>query len=235
MIVVAGGSGRLGTLLVRRLVERPLPVRVLTRDPARASHLARLPIDIARADVRDATGLARAVAGADTIVSAVHGFAGPGGVSPESVDRDGNAHLVDAARAAGASLVLTSIVGAAPDNALELFRAKYDAEQYLRRSGVPWTIVRATAFVETWATIVGDPRRRKLMVLGRGDNPINFVSAADVAALLELVVVDAAFRGRIVEIGGPDKTNWPPRFRTPQAADVRWAMCRVRRCARWAR
>ena len=40
MILVAGGTGRLGTLLVNRLVNRHLPVRVLTRQPARAEHLA---------------------------------------------------------------------------------------------------------------------------------------------------------------------------------------------------
>ena len=40
MIVVAGGTGTLGTRLVPRLAEAGLEVRVLTRDPARARHLA---------------------------------------------------------------------------------------------------------------------------------------------------------------------------------------------------
>ena len=40
VILVAGGTGRLGTLVVRRLAGTGLAVRVLTRDPARAQHLA---------------------------------------------------------------------------------------------------------------------------------------------------------------------------------------------------
>ena len=93
--------------------------------------------------------LQRAVDGADVVVSAVHGFAGPGGVSPASVDRDGNRHLVDAAVRAGATVILMSVVGAAPDSPMELFRMKYAAEQHLRARGTPWTIVRSTAFLET--------------------------------------------------------------------------------------
>ncbi len=65
-------------------------------------------------DVRDPATLDAAVDGAEVVVSAVHGFAGPGRVTPASVDRAGNAHLVDAARRAGADVVLLSVVGASP-------------------------------------------------------------------------------------------------------------------------
>jgi NADH dehydrogenase len=40
------------------------------------------------------------------------------------------------------------------------------------------------------------------LVLGRGRNPINFVSTADVAALVERAVVDESLRGEVLEIGG---------------------------------
>jgi uncharacterized protein YbjT (DUF2867 family) len=60
MILVAGGSGRLGTLVVRRLADRGLDVRVLTRDPSRARHLGDAAIDIVEGDVRDAASLERA-------------------------------------------------------------------------------------------------------------------------------------------------------------------------------
>ena len=88
-------------------------------------------------DVRDAATLAAAIDGVTTVVSAVQGFAGPGRVTPASVDRDGNANLVDAASAVGADVVLMSVVGASPDSPMELFRAKYEAETNLRASGVP--------------------------------------------------------------------------------------------------
>ncbi len=198
MILVAGGTGRLGTLVVSGLVARGLDVRVLTRDPARASHLPGTRVEIVRGDVRDRSSIEPALRGVATAVSAVHGFAGPGRVTPASVDRDGNANFVDAAAAAGADIVMMSVVGAAADNPMELFRAKRDAEEHLRASRTQWTIVRASAFIELWAEIMA-----KAPVFGRGDNPINFVSVGDVSAVVERAVVDRRLRGQTLEVGGP--------------------------------
>jgi NADH dehydrogenase len=205
VIVVAGGTGTLGTRLVPRLTGRGLAVRVLTRDPERAEHLAHTRAEVVQGDVRDPARVAQALDGASTVISAVHGFAGPGGVSPASVDRAGNAHLIDAATRNGAAFVLLSVVGASPRHPIELFRAKRAAEEMLRASGVPWTIVRATAFVETWGTIMDRSLQAsgKILVFGRGDNPINFVSATDVAALVERAVTDPGLRGQVLELGGP--------------------------------
>ncbi|MDQ3114393.1 MAG: NAD(P)H-binding protein, partial [Actinomycetota bacterium] len=154
MILVAGGTGRLGSLVVHRLADRGLQVRVLTRDASRAAHLVRPGVEVVIGDVRDAGSLVPAFAGATTVVSAVHGFAGPGRVSPATVDRDGNAHLVDAARAAQAEVVLLSIVGAEADSPMELFQMKHAAERYLRDSAVASTVVRATAFLELWVELL---------------------------------------------------------------------------------
>ncbi len=148
--------------------------------------------------MRDRASVDRAVVGATTVVSAVHGFAGPGRVTPDSVDRRGNANLLDAAVAVGADVVLLSVVGVSAESPMELFRAKFDAEQHLRASGVAWTVVRASAFVELWAEIMAKP-----IVLGRGDNPINFVAVNDVADIVAHAVVDPRWRGRILEVGGP--------------------------------
>ncbi len=147
-----------------------------------------------------------AVAGVEVVVSAVHGFAGTGGVSPASVDRDGNFHLIDAARAAGADVVLMSVVGAAPDSPMELFRMKHAAEAKLTASDVPATIVQATAFLELWIELLRRTagRSNRPLVFGRGQNPINFVSVRDVAALVEQVVTDPATRGQTLQLGGPD-------------------------------
>lgn len=203
MILVAGGSGRLGTLVVKRLAAGGLAVRVLTRDPARARHLGDAANEVVEGDVRDRASVQRAMRGVTTVVSAVHGFAGPGRVSPASVDRVGNANLVDAAAAVEADVVLVSVVGASPDHPMELFRAKYAAEQHLRASTTGWTIVRATAFVELWADIMAKP-----IVFGRGENPINFVSVGDVAGVVERAVADVDLRGRVIEVGGPENMTF---------------------------
>jgi uncharacterized protein YbjT (DUF2867 family) len=128
MILVAGGTGTLGTQLVRRLSDRGLPVRVLTRDPARAAHLPGS-VEVLTGDLRNPAAVAAAVHGATTVVSAVHGFAGLGKPSPQAIDRDANRALIQAAADADVQhLVLVSVLGAAPDHPMSLHRAKHAAE-----------------------------------------------------------------------------------------------------------
>ena len=209
MILVAGGTGVLGTKLVQRFSALGLPVRVLARNPAGANLPVSRQLEMVRGDVRDPASLVRAMAGVHTVISVVQGFAGSGGNSPQSVDRDGNLNLIDAAATQGAAVVLMSVVGASADSPMELFRMKHAAEQRLRASRIPWTIVRATAFLETWIALLEQTASRsgRPLVFGRGDNPINFVSATDVAALLEQAVSDPSTRGQTLEIGGPENLS----------------------------
>ena len=210
MILVAGGTGTLGTQLVRLLTERGRPVRVLTRDPGRVAQLPGT-VETITGDVRDPATVAAAVAGCTTVVSAVHGFAGPGRPSPESVDRDGNRALIQAAAAAGAEhVVLVSVLDAAPDHPMSLHRAKFAAEQALRTSGLAWTIVRPAAYLETWVGIIGAklPGNGPALVFGPGRNPITFVSARDVAAIIDLAVHDPSLRGQVLEVAGPEQLSF---------------------------
>jgi NADH dehydrogenase len=48
----------------------------------------------------------------------------------------------------------------------------------------------------------------KAIVFGRGDNPINFVSVRDVAAVVERATVDTSLRGQILEVGGPENLTF---------------------------
>jgi uncharacterized protein YbjT (DUF2867 family) len=210
MILVAGGTGRLGTQVVRLLVDGSQDVRVLTRDPARTGHLPGT-VQTLAGDLRDPATIAAAVQGCATVVSAVHGFAGPGRPSPEAIDRDANRGLIQAAAAAGVGhMVLVSVLGAAPDHPMSLHRAKHAAEQALQAAGVPWTIIRPTAYLETWIGIIGAklPDKGQALVFGPGRNPINFVSAGDVAAVVDLAVNGRSLHGQVVEVAGPENLSF---------------------------
>jgi len=207
VILVAGGTGRLGTMVVALLRQRGLEVRVLTRDRSRAAHLSGANVEIVEADVRDLESVRRAVAGARTVVSAIQGFAGTKDGSPVTIDRDGNRNLILAGReAAVEQFVLVSVKDASPNHPAELMRMKYAAEQDLMASGLAWTIIRPTAYIETWCDVLGRPLldKGKTQVFGRGLNPINWVSAADVAEFVALATRDPAFRGEVIEVGGPE-------------------------------
>jgi len=206
VILVAGGTGRVGGQVVGLLAGRGLAVRVLSRDPGAAARMTPASVEVILGDVRDPSSLERALAGVSTVVSTITGFA-PGQPGPRAIDEGGNRALIRAARAAGVGhFVLVSIVGASATHQLEIYRAKHQAEEELRGSGLAWTIVRPTVLMETWAMVVGEPIMKggRARVFGRGDNPVNFVSADDVAGFVERAVLDPSMRGLILEVGGPE-------------------------------
>jgi uncharacterized protein YbjT (DUF2867 family) len=210
VILVAGATGTLGTRLAGRLTSRGEQVRILARKPVNASSRWGEGVEVVSGDVRDPGIVDRAVAGVRVVVSAVTGFGTARDVSPSTVDWQGNANLIRAARAVGVEhFVLLSVCQAAPDHPIELFRMKHRAEVELKGSGLAWTILRPTAYMETWLALVGVPllQRERTRVFGRGQNPINFVSASDVARYAELAVTDPSMRGVCVDVGGPENLS----------------------------
>jgi uncharacterized protein YbjT (DUF2867 family) len=103
---------------------------------------------------------------------------------------------------------------------------KYAAEEELKASGLAWTIIRPTAYMETWCEVLGRPllEKGKTQVFGRGRNPINWVSASDVAGFAELAVADPAMRTQVIEVGGPENltmTEFVDVFRSETASGGR--------------
>lgn len=209
MILVAGGTGQLGRRVVRLLTDRGERVRVLTRDPDRA-HQFSAGIQTVVGDVRRGS-LAEAVRGCDAIVSSIHGFTGPGRPSPAAVDGAGNSRLIAAAVEAGADrFVLVSVIGAAPDHPMSLHRMKYAAEQLLWASPLNGVVVRAAPFLETWLQVIGGKIAAggPALVLGPGRNPINFVSADDVAAFVGLALSGDPRVGAAISVAGPEQLTF---------------------------
>lgn len=195
MIVVAGGTGRLGRLVVDRMRGRGEEVRTMSR---------------ADGDVREATTVDRAIAGARVVISAISAF-GMKGVTPREVDDAGNASLIAAAERHGVErFVLVSVRGAASDHPMELARMKHRAEQRLIASTLRWTILRPSTFTETFQAVLCAPllAHRKAVVFGRAHNPVNFVSAHDVARVVELAAMqpnEAA--SAVIELGGTENLS----------------------------
>src|SRR4051794_6620265 len=106
---------------------------------------------------------------------------------------------------------------------MELMRMKYAAERHLEASGLDATIVRAAAFLETWTDLMEQTARRsgRPLVFGQGDNPINFVSVIDVAAVVERAVTDPSTRGSTLEIVGPQNLTFNQVALALQAASGR--------------
>ncbi|MDB5235778.1 MAG: putative nucleoside-diphosphate-sugar epimerase [Hymenobacter sp.] len=207
MILIVGASGVLGQEAAHQLLRAGHRVRVLTREPARATALVEAGAEVVAGDLTDPTTLPPALRGVDTVLTAAHGLLGRGKYRSELVDDAGHRALIDAAREAGVGhFIYTSAYGASPTHPLDFYRTKYRVEQYLQQSGLPYTILRPSAFMEWHAhNLLGKSILEKgsTVVFGAGNNPTNFVAAHDIAQLLLQILPDQKARQRIITIGGP--------------------------------
>jgi uncharacterized protein YbjT (DUF2867 family) len=172
-ILVAGGSGRTGRVVLQQLRAQQLGFRATTRDVAQAqARLGSEAADVAwiAADLRDPAQAARAVAGAHYVICVIGSREMSGPNSAQFVDYEAVRHLVDAAaRGKVRHFVLLTAIGTTDKNSFanRMFKGalewRFKGEEYLRASGVPYTIVRPAGLVDRPAGTAG-------VVLWQGDD-----------------------------------------------------------------
>jgi NADH dehydrogenase len=207
MTLVVGASGNLGSEVVRQALATGRKVRAMSRQPSKIAHLQDRGAEVVKGDLLERGSLERACEGVSVVVASAHAALGRGRNSPQTVDARGNRTLIDVSRAAGAAhFVYVSAIGAAPDHPVDFFRIKYETGQYLKSTDLSWSIVSGAAFMETQHDMVGAALADKgrAIVFGRGDKKSNYVSVVDVARFVVLALDDPRFRGRVIEVGGPE-------------------------------
>src|SRR4051812_33269514 len=113
MNLVVGASGTVGSMLVERLAASGQPVRALVRNPEAAARMRALGAEAVEGDLKDAESLKRACDGAKRVITTANAAQRMPPDSIDSVDRDGNRNLIDAARGAGVEqFVFTSTTSA---------------------------------------------------------------------------------------------------------------------------
>jgi uncharacterized protein YbjT (DUF2867 family) len=185
MVLVTGAAGTLGRRVVKNLVNRGISVRGLVRKAEQANALRELGAEAIIGDLTQKSSLAPAVTGVSGIISTAGVVATKGNDSPATVDFQGNCHLIDLAVQANVRhFVLISVIGAQHLRSASLFPAKFHAEQYLRQSGLGWTILRGGAFMPTYQQVgKRGAVRGRYDVIGNPAKPVHFISPDDLAEI----------------------------------------------------
>lgn len=211
MILILGATGVVGREVVKSLIAERRPVRAATRRPDRAGDLAALGAEVVYADLIDPASLKRACTGVDAVFVAAHSLMGTGRYSSTAVDGAGHRALIDAASAAGVRrFVYTSVRGAAADHPVDFFRTKAAVERYLQQSGLDFTILRPSAFMEWHVHRLlgqGIVETGKAIVFGNGNTSTNFIAGADVAHYARAALEGPGMSARTLELGGPDNVT----------------------------
>jgi uncharacterized protein YbjT (DUF2867 family) len=211
MILVAGASSKPGQKLIPMLVEKGYQVRALTRNPQQLDFAHFPGVEVIEGDIRQPDTLLRACEGAEAVVSSVTAVVNVGDNNVHTVDDAGNRLLVETAKKSGVTrFVFISAYSAGQDHAVDFFRIKYSVEEFIKLSQVPYTILRPTAFMETWCARLGRQvmNGETVTVFGDGNNPINFISVEDVAKFIVVALEDPCLCNQTLTIGGPQNLTF---------------------------
>jgi NADH dehydrogenase len=214
MILVVGSTGFLGSSVVARLARAGHQVRALVRatsDPTKRDLLTTLGATLVEGDLKDPGSVQRACAGVDTVISTASAtLSRGGGDNLETVDRQGQLNLVEAAEKAGVRHIIYVSFSGNNDQVFPLSEAKRSVEKRLKAGRAKYTIVRPSYFMEVWLSpMLGfDPAGGRVRIYGTGDQPISWIAVADVAAYIAGCVNNPAAENQVIELGGPEPSTY---------------------------
>ena len=213
LVTVFGGSGFIGTQVVRALARRGWRVRVAARNAKSAPMLHMAgdvgQVQVVRCDITDKAAVAEAVRGADAVINLVGILFETGGRKFQTLHVEGAVNVAEAARAAGAKrLTHISALGADADGKADYARTKGEAEVAVRAAFPGAVIVRPSivfgsgdqflnrfAAMATWSPV--------LPLIGGGQTKFQPVYVADAAEAIARATVAPEAQGETYELGGP--------------------------------
>jgi len=207
--LVVGATGLLGSEVCRLLAAEGKAVRALVRptsDQTKVAQLESLNVEVARGDLKNPSTLASACRGVNAVISTASStLSRQDGDSIQTVDLEGQLNLVDAAKAANVShFVLVSF----PQTDVEfpLQSAKRVVEDRLKSSGLTYTILQPTFFMEVWLSpaLGFDAANAQAQIYGTGENKLSWISYKDVAKFAVLSLDNPEASNAVIQLGGPE-------------------------------
>lgn len=201
-VLVTGATGKQGGAVTRRLLDNNHNVRALTRKPdsTAAAELERLGVEVVQGDLTDRDSLDRALHGVDAAFAMATPFeAGPTAEVTQGVT------MADAAKAAGAFLVYSSVGDANRNTGIPHFDSKYAVEKHIRDIGADATIVAPVYFMDN-VVYLRDQMRNNVYPSPLSPNrAVAQICVADIAAVAVTVLENRGhYAGKRFDLGADE-------------------------------
>lgn len=213
-VFLTGATGFVGSHLVQKLLMDGRSVRALVRKPQNASRLAQDGVELVRGDVVEGTGLDEGIAGCDAVVHLVGIIVQKGRATFERIHHLGTRNVVEAAkRNKVPRYIQMSALGVRADGPAEYQRTKWKAEELVRQSGIPFTILRPSLIFgagDGFVTqMLGVMRKAPLFRPVPGDGKPQFrpIYIEDVAACFARALTTKAAVNQTLDLGGADELS----------------------------
>ncbi len=205
-VLVTGATGKQGGAVARKLIERGHKVRALTRnvDAPAARALASLGADIVAGNLTDRASIDRALVGADAVF-AMSTFM-EAGMEAETTQ---GLTVADAAKAAGAHLVYTSVGNANCATGIPHFDSKWRVEQHIAKIGATATVLAPVYFMENVVAFTLQQLREGIYATPlKATTKLAQVALADIGAFAAVAIENRdRFVGKRVDLVSDDLTG----------------------------
>ncbi len=212
MLLVTGGTTFIGRAVLRNLSAYGYSIRTLL-EPAKESPL--LPpgvsVDVALSSLDDERGIRAAMVDVSAVIHLAGTGLGHTFDDPEIVDAEGTRVLVEAAEEAGVErFIYQSTLGADPASAYPQIRAKAIAENHIRNSSLPYTILRSAVLFgpdDSLTTSLAMLMAGSLLffpIPGDGSTVLQPLWVEDLATCIGWSLDEEETKGGTFELGGPE-------------------------------
>ena len=200
MILFTGLTGAVGTEILKLLPEFDIQARGLIRDPAKAAALEDAGVEVVTGDLADPNDVREALQGCDKAFLLMAN-------AREQLDLEKD--FVDAARAAGVDYLVKMSANGANSNSTSLLKRYHgDAEQYIRESGLGYTLVRPNFFMQNMLHITGTIVAEDKFYMPMRDGQVGIIDVRDVARFILAVLTGSGHDGETYEITGPELVSF---------------------------
>jgi NADH dehydrogenase len=211
-VFLTGSTGFVGRNMLKRLLAEGHSLCALLREPQAARTLAQDRVELAAGDVVEGTGLDQGMQGCDAVIHLVGIIVEGAKNTFESVHHVGTRNVVEAAKRTGITrFIQMSALGARADGAAAYQITKWKGEEEVRRSGIPYCILRpslifgegdgfVTQMIETMRSA---PLFRP--VPGDGKPKFRPIFIDDVTACFVRALTTEAASNQTIELGGADE------------------------------
>lgn len=206
-ILVAGCNGHVGREMVRKAVERKMQVRCFDLAPPMIAGVDTAALEVVTGDITDLDTVKKATRDIAAVIDVIGMRGETKTLTHEMVEHGGMKNLVQAGRENNLQHILyTSVMGVEPDSPARTLAAKWNTEQTLLHSGIPYTIFRPSGYFVDFAEYFAPKIRNtgSFTVVGNGLTRIQPLDPADVAEAFLQSLGNEKAMNRIFKIAGPE-------------------------------
>lgn len=213
MILFTGLTGKVGAAIVELLPEFGVQARGLVRDRGKAAALEAAGVEVALGDLGDAAAVGAALEGCEKAFLLMAN-------GPRQLELE--LGFIEAAQRAGLGrLVKMSANGADSASAAALKRFHGDAEERLRASGLPYTVIRPNFFMQNLLWMAAEIAERDSFSMPMGQGRVGIIDVRDVARFVLSVLTQPGHENKTYEITGPELVSFHDIARQLSAATGR--------------